>query len=400
MMKLIDTLKTRKLEIVCILLYIIAFSLINQSFWSGYDYLKYSIIVIIGIYLLFNIRILLSKDFRIINILLISFSVLTVFLSYLHRDTLTYRNPFLASIVFVLIVLEIFGVFEIVSQKHKSPAVLDIYFKITAVWCIFLDLCVFLYPQLIIKEGVYIVGTKFQISYINILFIALFLSTNSLSDNSLKKNMTLMILLLLGVSVSIKVNCMTGVVGTVAIIVLYVLFSKKYRLLRSPVTLSLSFVLCGIFPFICGTILSNSYVQKIITEIFNRTSTLTGREIIYQMLPDILKGHLLTGYGVGSEFEVFQRCSGFPNSQNGVMSWVLEFGLIATLILISALVAVFYYMKDKKSNILLPLVLFVYTFILIGTVEICFYYTFYGIFAIILCFAKDDQFWSDGDKQQ
>lgn len=389
----IDILKTKKLEIISILLYIIAFSLINQSFWYVYDFFKYAIIVVIGIYLLFNYRLFFKKEFRLINILLVCFSVLTVFFSYLHMNSLTFRNPFLASIVFVAIILEIFGVFEVVSIEHKTAEILVLYYKITAFWCIFLDLCIFLCPELIIRDSVYIVGTKFQVSYINILFIAFFLSRNNIDNKSPRKYLISLILLVFGVAVSIKVDCMTGVIGTAAIIVLYLLFSKKYGVLRNPLTLGASFILCGIFPFICDIILSNPYVEKIVTELLKRSGNLTNREWIYEELPELLKGHLLTGYGVGSEFEVFHNYIGFPNSQNGIISWITEFGIVAALILCAVFLVIFYYAMDKKSSTLLPLILFVYVFVLMGTVEISFQYMFYGVFAIILCFVKDSQFW-------
>ena len=120
-------------------------------------------------------------------------------------------------------------------------------------------------------------------------------------------------------------------------------------------------------------VLSNQFITYIITQLLDKDITLSLRTMIYLRIPYIMDGHWLTGYGFGSSYEVLMKY-GIVDTQNGILEWIEQVGIIGVIVLISWLS-----LAMKKLNTIYekkilmqcaPLVALVYVFLFLGTIEI------------------------------
>ena len=86
------------LGFILFLLYFIFFAPIR--YLPDRSIIKYAAILIVGIYILFHLRVVLQKKYFLMNLMVVLF-VLMVFISaFINRNTTQDRNPFLSSIVY------------------------------------------------------------------------------------------------------------------------------------------------------------------------------------------------------------------------------------------------------------------------------------------------------------
>ena len=113
-----------------------------------------------------------------------------------------------------------------------------------------------------------------------------------------------------------------------------------------------------IFPFVYDFVMGIYPVQYFIVNILHRTAGMTGRTVIFDYLPLIIKNHLIFGYGYNTAYEVWIGATDwYPNAQNGFWNCVCEQGIICAVILILIAVYVTGLNENKKCY---PLMCIVY----------------------------------------
>jgi O-antigen ligase len=139
-----------------------------------------------------------------------------------------------------------------------------------------------------------------------------------------------------------------------------------------------------VFPFIAGNIVSIPAVSYLIENIFGRDSSLTGRLGIFAVFADGMQGHWLWGYGFGNGNPAAERLFGCANAQNAILQWILQAGIPATLLLIVMMMLIFGQLRGiQNRKQLMPLIILVYAYIILGTVETTFNMSFIMWLAII-----------------
>ena len=147
-------LKISTTSILMIMMFIIQF--IKFSYFSWYDVMKYGIIIISGMFIIVRIKIMLKKKYLIINGLAILFGALTIYSSYINRNIIKERNPFLAAIIFVTTFIFFQFFIEIIVEKKQIKKMIKIFYKTTIVITIVTDLIMFARPNLVtIYSGKY-----------------------------------------------------------------------------------------------------------------------------------------------------------------------------------------------------------------------------------------------------
>ena len=127
-------------------------------------------------------------------------------------------------------------------------------------------------------------------------------------------------------------------------------------------------------------ILNNGQIIRIVTVYLKRSLSLTGRTIIYTKMAGVMKHHWLLGYGYGSTYEICYSKIGFADTQNALMEWIMQIGIVGTLCLVGILVFAFSISTkviNKKQWIWFGA--YVYTMVFIGTVEITYTMYFFGM---------------------
>lgn len=333
---------------------------------------RYIMLFIVGLFVLFHLKIILKKKYLSLNFLTILFVLWCLFSSYINRNSISSRDPFLASIVYFGAVLETLLVIEILVEKYDPTFVVKLFYYYTLTTVIVADFLIFAVPSLVHQYGgVYLVGTKFSVSYLHAQLIALLITKQSISDR--KDNfhcVKLILLIVYSVFISIYVDCMTGVIVTVLFFAIYYLFTKARKILMNPFVVVVFLLLCCSILMFSDAMLENNFVQDFIVNVLNRSLTLTGRTEIYERLPEIMQGHWLLGYGYGSDYEISMRLIGFANTQNGLFNWCIQCGLTSAVLIVIMLFFSFKNAKESKTTVY-PIVVMIYCFCFIASVEIC-----------------------------
>lgn len=347
---------------------------------------KYGLIIIIGLFLISKVTYGILDKNRCLNRLLGIFAVVSSFISFCSIG-MTSRNPFLANVVFVCILIEFVLFVEVISAKKGIQHFLRTANICEIAICIITDILVFTKGG---NSGLYLVGTKFQVVYHHILAIALYMFVNMnriknrKSIKYYKSFFNLILLLSLTILVSIKVDCSTGIVGLIAFFIFVGLINIKKRFFTRPIVFIGAIVLSFCFMWGFESILSNKHIIILITVYLERSLSLTGRTIIYSKMLNVMKNHWLLGFGYGSTYEICLSQIGFADTQNALMEWIMQLGIIGTICLLIVLVFAFSQLKNLRNcRQWIWLVAYIYTLIFIGTVEITYTMYFFGVIVLI-----------------
>ncbi len=230
----------------------------------------------------------------------------------------------------------------------------------------------------------YLFGNKFMVAYLHmqtVAFIGLYLNYKKKKKNN-SLGIGLFIYGVFGIAMCAYVNCATGIIGnSVILLLLYFPMSKGVKnTLAKPMTMMIILLVVNVLLLGFDIVGQVSFLQNFIVNVLNKDVTLTGRYTIYAMLPDLIKDHLLLGYGYNSD--IFADLIGYGNTQNGILQYVIDCGIPGTAALI-----ITWYTSVKKMHTSSvnswALVCAVYGFIICSTVEVCFKFNFILILAVI-----------------
>lgn len=374
-------------KIILFLIYIMEFSNFYIGFFPQFQYIKYISICIVAIYLFKNASIFMRVEHIKLNGMLVLFALAMFYPSILYMNNYE-RNPLLATIVFWVIQAETFLTMEVMCVNNKMGMVVQYYYKLTLLWTLLTDiLTIFLTSVFTTRAGNYLVGTKFTVSYLHLLLIALLMTKDRIvKRNKIISNSALFVTLIWSAFIIIRVQCNTGLIGLVLLFIILATPKKIKIGLCSPLLFTTTVLMSTAFSIGYEAVLANPSIQHFISYYLKRELTLTGRTYIYAMMPKILKGHYAIGYGYGTTYEVCRHFTGFADTQNAILEWIVQLGVVGTIILVVFFLCTFKKMKlCREDNLLkcMPLVGYIYSMVLLGTVEITFDNLFFGTVAIV-----------------
>lgn len=377
-------LKKLRQTIILILLYHIAF--IRISYITNYDYIKYTCIIFIGLFIIKNHHFLKNQGILSVNIILNSYLFVVLLSAFLNRNTTQIRNPFLSAIVYASIILEIFLVLRILASKHQFKQIIDVFYYLSLFYAIVTDITFLLFRGLYIQyAGLYLIGNKFDVSYLHLQLLVLLIQKCRMEGRSvIYKNTIMLVYILLSLWVTTYVQCATGTVGLLLLLLLN--FIPEHFLCNPIIALS-ALVISSISFFAFANILTNKYVEYFIINILHKDITLSTRMIIYRHVGRVIEGHWLMGYGYGSGYEICMNLIHAPNLQNGLIDCIMQQGIIAAILLIILYTTVFRNLNHKflANKEYIPSAIMVYIYVLISCVEITFNTSF--LFWILITYA-------------
>lgn len=372
-------------------IYILAFFLLffNLPYVPNFQTIRYGILVVCGLYIGVNYKLVFRKLNQRLNLIFCSFLIAVVFLSYLDRNVVSSRDTFLASIVFAASLGEFCFITMISAAKNDTDHLISTYYRITLLLVCITD---FLALTMGSIAGNYFVGTKFSVCYLHVLLMALYDYGTSRQIVYNQNKYVKWVYMVITAFIAVYVGCMSGLLGTL----IYYYFSEylfqKKNSLRKGGIFCLVLLICCSFLFVYEMILNNSIVQKLVTDIFNRKLTLTGRTNIYAGIIPVLMNRLWIGYGYGSAYIVTSRTLGYADTQNGLAQWVLQIGLIGTALLMLFLFVALN-LTDKrlqKADRCRGLYGFIYMLAVLASIEITVSRNMLGVIAILYAIATDE----------
>lgn len=324
---------------------------------------------------------LFRKSYFYVFLTLCVLSALLLWTAVANRNPTVGDPPMTGTIRLILYLMETFFLMMVIAETGRSRSVLRFLF-----WYVFIIVAIndfLLFTRLItFRAGRfenYLVGTKFSVSYLHMDLLTLWVINSKKPIRAYFSKWKVVLAAAYIMAVAIRVDCMTGVLGCLTLVILFMLIDspKRRKLLQftSPTVLLLVMAASLLFVLVVDSITSIPFVTYLVEDVLGRDTTLTGRTNIYVMYVDRMPGHWLTGYGYGNGNEVAVSMFGYENVQNAFLQWVLQVGLFATGALAALMVQIFRHLRKKRmrnQSRVLPLVALIYMFIILGTIETTF----------------------------
>jgi len=344
-------------------------------------------------------RVVLKKNKFYMLLALAMFCVVLIISMFFNRDTAIGVSPLRDTIRLLLYLVEVFMLMIVIAETGRGQAVLRFLF-----WYLFLIMLVndlLMFTGLItFKDGNhegYLVGTKFSVSYLHMNLLTMWvLSRRGRKDKKRVPVWIAAIAAVLVAMVAIRINCMTGVLGSIVLVVLFAMMEgeNRHKLIKltSPWMLLLVLVLSVVLAFLADTITQIPLVRYLVEDVLKRDTSITGRTNIYEMYVANLTGRWMWGYGYGNGNDVAVSLFGYQNVQNGFLHWVLQVGIAASVCMAALMLVVFRQAnrcKPERRDRLMPLVALVYMYIILGTIETTFNMAFIMWFALIFMLANE-----------
>lgn len=324
----------------------------------------------------------LRKRYFFVFMMLCLLSLLLLWTAFINRNPSVGDPPMTGTIRLILYLMETFFLMMVIAETGRSKGVVRFLFWYVLIIVVINDFLLF--SRIITFQAGrfenFLVGTKFSVAYLHMDLLTLWVinSNKSIRAYHFSKWKVALAAAYI-VAVSVRVDCMTGVMGCATLVILFLLIDspKRRKLLPFTSPTILLMVMAGtvIFAFVVDRIMAIPAVTYLVEDVLGRDTTLTGRTNIYYMYVDRMPGHWLSGYGYGNGNEVAVSMFGYENVQNAFLQWVLQVGLLTTGALAALMVQIFRHLRRKRTrnqSRVLPLVALIYMFIILGTIETTF----------------------------
>lgn len=327
----------------------------NFPYIPIYGRIKYALLALLALFIASRYRVVFNKEFRSINITLVLLTLAMSISSYINLGSInSTRNYLLSNTLFFVAVLEVFFVIEYYATQGKMHDVYSMFFISTFFLNIVTDYFIITQPNLYIAHSkVYLIGTKFAVAYSHIFMVFLYGLKRIHVSHSVFTKIKISILILWSVLIIQDVDCNTGLIGLVIAITIMIVIARKTKFLYDPklylgtIFLSTAFVVAYTF------VLNIPFVKHFVENILGRSSELTGRTWIYGILGNVLAQKPIWGNGFGSSYDImmnFQHGLLAPNTQNGLTEWLIEGGIVATVIFLFLIGFIFSRAKKKEIS--------------------------------------------------
>ena len=363
--------KINKFTIISICLYAMTF--LNIRYFSEYYLLRDACIVVVAIYLFLNIKQIYRKCSKsIIAAILLFIGILIVSFSFNYDSAKSHRNDL---IIFSVSLIEMFMCLSFNSDKNRMSQLIDVFYKLQIFFVLLNDMIIFAAPDLAAKyKECYLLGDKFTVGYQHLLLVGLLLTRVIMKEKAININVKLKIigLTLLTLFVATATNSATSMVLIPLFALFVMLKAKGHGFIYSKVGYMTILTLSTLFVVFYGVVLSIAPVQAFITQVLGRSATLTSRTRIYALIPTLLEGKLLWGYGYGTSYDLMISKYYFPNTQNGVVEWIWQGGVFAAIVLVIIIRSLVKYVKGngKQSDKYKYLYAIACVFAVISSIEI------------------------------
>lgn len=383
--------KIYKPNIILILLFHASF--INFPYLEGYGLVKYAILLVVGVFLLMQFRVLKKNKYSAINKALLLYLGMVLISSCINLHSVKERNVFFVAIVFVTIIVEVYVLFEYFIILNKTQELVNTLFYLLLFYCILTDLVMLLFPGLYSEKGMYyLIGNKFEVSYLHLQLLSMYLQKEKCKRKCMKFGKSdFIFFVLIGISfwATINVECSTGTIGVILLVIFYYCMVQNVKVFKKPVVFLAILLISVTVLMLFSGIVHFEPIRYLVEDVLHRDITLTGRLNIYKSIEKVFSGHVLFGYGMGSSFEITMKLISAPNTQNGVLEIILQQGIISLVLLVILIWKVFQLISRKQVINYALIILYIY--IIFASVEITLDVSFLTWLALALVFEKNTE---------
>ena len=310
-------------------IYTYIFISISELPWSMYVLSQILCAGFMVLYLMANLDIYLMKKYRVINGLVLLYSILALVSVYLNGQFSIYQISTFALNNTILPFIEI--------QREKG----HFYFlcKVMLFWLSLLilvnDVLMVIMPGRFYGDGLsktFFLDNKFATGYDHILMFFLFCI---LIGEKKKKRRWIPVLFVIICLICYYIDCNTAILGTVVFFLISHSSSRLRDILSRKSTMAVMIALSAMFIW-SGDMFRIRPVKFFITEVLGRDVTLTGRQQIYDIVPRLLLSRPWIGYG--NSAGIISKYTGAFNAQNGFFDLAISYGIPAALVFVILLI--------------------------------------------------------------
>ena len=302
------------------------------------------------------------------------FLVVTLCCAYLSSSYFNYQTKIVGDIsatssqslgvLFALRFICLYILTKYIAIRKNAYLFLKYIYYIIVGYIILTDLALVFNFKLNPAEDYYLIGGKFNVSYLHIYGLLLYMMLYKDIYKSRKFSFILILYSLLVVCVSLFVECTTSITLLVIILFMFVTRRQFFNYWRKANFAMLVLLLSSTFFFIfTNFVLSQDVVNFLIS--IGKDPTFTGRTDLYKMILPLIPLCPFWGFGCGSAHAVVETLTGFPNTQNGLLEIYFENGILGVLATICIIYIVISDLKKNKYSAY-PLLIGIYAFIIIS----------------------------------
>lgn len=362
------------IDILSILTFFICF--IKAQTFQYYNLMIIFFSLIAFPFLFFRVVSINKEEFKKMNNINVG---LVIFISIIIIITLITQANIIKTMVFSAKVLMIFMLIEYATITNNKKRVEKIFFKLLLIFLIINDLKIITIGGEIQEyTAMYMLGSKFMVSYLHILLLALYYK-------SYKNKIIGLVLTIISLYICMKVMCTTGLIGVV-IFTLLNFFQNRINLsfLKKPKTIITVLIIFCAISYVFSYIVQIDFIKYFIVNVLHESLTLTGRLKIYELNLDLIKNSPLIGYGFENIEQLLYSKLLVYNSQNALTECILYYGIPNTIILLLNIKNIFkmnYLNGADKNN---PYISIIYTLAILGCVEISINIIFFICLALMI----------------
>ena len=358
----------------------ILFHSIVISFGDNYKIIKYVGVIYLCLFISLKAVKKMFVQFRELNFAILLF-ILVVLLSGVHGQLYfsqySWHVNYLSSVLFAFQTCVMFLYIEYAISTHIMTKVLNTILGLLIIYILIADVYIITHLSSIVDDSsrIFIIGNKFQVSYLHLMLLAFYYS-----KPNRKKNIFIF-LFFLSLFISYSVYCSTGIVGSVLICTLIFFGNRIGFFLYSPFFICIAMLVSVFFVVFIDLVISCSWFQQIL-ELLGENSTLTGRTAIYAQVFELVYQSPWLGYGNGNGSTLVDDYVGFGNTQNGVIENVINWGICGVLALFILIFALLKSVQRSYRN--WAVLSLLYVFIAMSLVEVTIGLNFIFIMATYL----------------
>ena len=328
------------------------------------------------------------------------FFALTLYSAYLSKNAVPGSNPVTLDILFQLFVFESLCLVVYALATERTNELLNCLLVYNGILVVFNDLLMFGGIRFYAGEfEAFLVGTKFDVIYLHMNFIATFLVKLKLSRRQMKEaripKVMLVTIAAIIVLIGVRVDCNTGMMGVLLLIALVYVCDRwpetVAKWLGSPWTFLFFLMVSMLFAYYVTWLLNLPVVKHFIEDTLHRSLTLTGRTDIYTAYTSVMRDNWVWGFGYGNAYPICMERFHYADTQNGILEWILQVGVVGTVAMVLVFIVIMLFYRKKASLTSgAPMLALLYVYILLGTVEITINKNFWLYIIVLFMLACSD----------
>lgn len=323
---------------------------VNFPYYENYNIIRNILLLLLLIYIFFRIKLLFTRANKKITLYLILFILIICYTTFINYSyTSQHINTM---IVYCISTFVIFSFLIIQAYYNRIYKVIKIFFYLQMLIVTVNDWILLRKDYMLTLNSLYFIGDKFTVTYAHFTLIILYFTILFIRKNKITLwNFLLgVVLLICSFYIILYVDCSSGIIAFILLIFLISLILNNYLIIGTVKHVLFVLGFSYSFVIINKIFLSLPFIQIIIQDYLGHTLTLSNRVNIYNQLYSLLEGHWIFGYGFGTTYELGMKLGNFPNTQNGIMEWIWQCGIIGTILI---LLLIFEVMKKniKKKSI-------------------------------------------------